>query len=107
MHGGIVDVSSPGVGLGSEFICRLPIAAETDSPTARATTTEPAAIPPLQVLIVDDNRDSADMLFPRCSRSAAMKHMPANDGLAAVDAAATSSARRDLMDIGLPVHERV
>ena len=62
MHGGIVDVSSPGVGLGSEFIVRLPIAAETDSPTAQATTTEPAAIPPLRILIVDDNRDSADML---------------------------------------------
>ena len=40
MHGGIVDVSSPGVGLGSEFIIRLPIAAETDSPTAQATTTD-------------------------------------------------------------------
>ena len=62
MHGGSVEVSSPGVGLGSEFIVRLPIAPETDCPTAQTTTTEPAAIPPLRILIVDDNRDSADML---------------------------------------------
>ena len=87
MHGGIVDVSSPGVGLGSEFIVRLPIAAETDRPTAHATTTEPAAILPLRILIVDDNRDSADMLATLLTFSGHDTYT-ANDGLAAVDAAA-------------------
>ena len=102
MHGGIVDVSSPGVGLGSEFIVRLPIAAETDSPTAQATTTEPAAIPPLRILIVDDNRDSADMLATLLTFSG-HETCTANDGLAAVDAAANLQPDVIFMDIGLPV----
>ena len=102
MHGGIVDVSSPGVGLGSEFIVRLPIAAETDSPTAQATTTEPAAIPPLRILIVDDNRDSADMLATLLTFSGHETYT-ANDGLAAVDRAANLQPDVIFMDIGLPV----
>jgi CheY-like chemotaxis protein len=102
MHGGIVDVSSPGVGLGSEFIVRLPIAAETDRPTARATTTGPAAIPPLRILIVDDNRDSADMLATLLTFSG-HETWTANDGLAAVDAAANLQPDVIFMDIGLPV----
>ena len=102
MHGGIVDVSSPGVGLGSEFIVRLPIAAETDSPTAQPTTTEPAAIPPLRILIVDDNRDSADMLATLLTFSG-HETCTANDGLAAVDAAANLQPDVIFMDIGLPV----
>ena len=102
MHDGIVDVSSPGVGLGSEFIVRLPIAAETDSPTAQATTTEPAAIPPLRILIVDDNRDSSDMLATLLTFSG-HETCTANDGLAAVDAAAKFQPDVIFMDIGLPV----
>lgn len=102
MHGGIVDVSSPGVGLGSEFIVRLPIATETTSLTAQATTTEPAAIPPLRILIVDDNRDSADMLAALLTFSGHETYM-ANDGLAAVDAAANLQPDVIFMDIGLPV----
>jgi CheY-like chemotaxis protein len=102
MHDGIVDVSSPGVGLGSEFIVRLPIAAETDRPTAHATTTEPAAILPLRILIVDDNRDSADMLATLLTFSG-HETSTANDGLAAVDAAANLQPDVIFMDIGLPV----
>ena len=101
MHGGIVDVSSPGVGLGSEFIVRLPIAADTDWPTAQATTTEPAAIPPLRILIVDDNRDAADMLGTLLTFSGHETYT-ANDGLAAVDRAANLQPDVIFMDIGLP-----
>ena len=102
MHGGIVGVSSPGVGLGSEFIVRLPIAAETDSPTTEARTTEPAAIPSLRILIVDDNRDSADMLAALLTFSG-HETCTVNDGLTAVDAAATFQPDVIFMDIGLPL----
>ena len=80
---------------------RLPIAAETDSPTAQTTTTEPAAIPPLRILIVDDNRDSADMLATLLTFSG-HQTCTANDGLAAVDAAANLQPDVIFMDIGLP-----
>ncbi len=60
-HGGQLGVESPGVGHGSTFRIRLPLA-----DTATAPTAEPAAarnaVASLQVLVVDDNRDAADML---------------------------------------------
>jgi PAS domain S-box-containing protein len=102
MHGGTVDARSGGVGHGSEFIVRLPLAAKGDSPTPQATATEPAVIPPLRILIVDDNRDSADMLATLLSFGGHETHT-ANDGLAAVDAAATLQPDVIFMDIGLPM----
>ena len=60
-HGGQLGVESLGVGHGSTFWIRLPLA-----DTATAPTAEPAAardaVASLQVLVVDDNRDAADML---------------------------------------------
>ena len=65
-HGGQLTVESPGVGLGSTFRIRLPIAQATSQPAAEpaANATAPAkeAAEPLRVLVVDDNRDAADML---------------------------------------------
>ena len=101
MHGGAVEARSPGAGQGSEFIVRLPLAEHTDSPAPEATT-EPAAIPPLRILIVDDNRDSADMLATLLTFGGHDTHT-ANDGVAAVDAAAKLQPDVIFMDIGLPV----
>jgi CheY-like chemotaxis protein len=100
MHGGTVDASSAGVGQGSEFIVRLPIVAGTDS-TSQPTTTEPAVVPPLRILIVDDNHDSADMLATLLTFSGHETYT-ANDGLTAVDRAANLEPDVIFMDIGLP-----
>jgi CheY-like chemotaxis protein/two-component sensor histidine kinase len=57
MHGGTLDAQSAGLGKGSTFSVRLP-AVETAS-----NESEPAAKPDAEgrrVLVVDDNRDSAD-----------------------------------------------
>jgi CheY-like chemotaxis protein len=102
MHGGTVDASSAGVGYGSEFIVRLPIAEETDSPTSQATTTELAIVPPLRILIIDDNRDAADMLATLLTFSGHETYT-ANDGLAAVERAGRLQPDVIFMDIGLPV----
>ncbi len=62
LHNGTVDVHSEGLGAGSEFNVRLPVAAarsgralETTAPTRPATRT-------LRILVVDDNEDSAESL---------------------------------------------
>ncbi len=102
MHGGTVDARSAGVGQGSEFIVRLPIAADTGPPTSQATTTERSVIQPLRILIVDDNHDSADMLATLLTFSGHETYT-ANDGLAAVDRAANLQPDVIFMDIGLPV----
>ena len=63
MHGGTVEAFSAGLGHGSEFVVRLPIAPSPtgDSPSARPRVADQAAAKP-RLLLVDDNRDSADTM---------------------------------------------
>jgi signal transduction histidine kinase len=70
MHGGSIRASSDGVGLGSCFEIRLPLAARGAARAQAAQAAQeaeaPAPAPVAQagrrVLIVDDNRDAADTL---------------------------------------------
>ena len=62
MHGGTVEAHSDGLGRGSEFIVRLPVAAETTEPPSRKPVAAPAATAGLRILIVDDNEDGAESL---------------------------------------------
>ncbi|NML42334.1 PAS domain S-box protein [Ramlibacter sp. G-1-2-2] len=58
MHGGTIEARSPGAGGGSTFIVRLPIAQDRPAPAADDEQGDDAG--GLRVLVVDDNRDSAD-----------------------------------------------
>jgi CheY-like chemotaxis protein len=68
LHGGTVEATSPGVGLGSEFTIRLPAAiVVTPTPAAdekaAAVPAEPGAADSGScILVADDNRDAADSL---------------------------------------------
>ena len=99
MHGGTVEATSQGVGHGSEFIVRLPIVIEAALPTLPTTieTTET----PLRILVVDDNRDSAEMLAMLLKFSGHETHVE-HDGLAAVEAVHTLDPDVVVLDIGLP-----
>ncbi|MGH9369898.1 MAG: hybrid sensor histidine kinase/response regulator, partial [Vicinamibacterales bacterium] len=101
MHGGTVEVSSAGLGQGSEFVVRLPIVPDAGTPASRPMTTGPAATTPLRILIVDDNRDSADMLAVLLKFNGHETYT-AHDGVAAVEAATTLQPDVILLDIGLP-----
>jgi signal transduction histidine kinase/CheY-like chemotaxis protein len=61
LHGGRVSARSDGVGRGSEFTVRLPLATGASKP-AGATPALTSPPVPLKVLVVDDNRDAADSL---------------------------------------------
>jgi CheY-like chemotaxis protein len=102
MHGGSVEVRSDGVGRGSEFVVRLPLAVETDTAAAKPTAIEPVPTTPLRILIVDDNRDAAEMLATLLQFDGD-ETFAAHDGLAAVEAAGTLDPDVILLDIGLPV----
>jgi two-component system, chemotaxis family, CheB/CheR fusion protein len=101
MHGGTVEVHSPGVGQGSEFVVRLPLAVETGT-AARPASTRSVSTTPLRILIVDDNHDSADMLATLL-QFAGHETFTAHDGPAAVDMAEELDPDVILLDIGLPI----
>ncbi len=106
MHGGSVKARSPGLGRGSEFVVRLPLAsrpaeeAEAGSdPQAPATIAAPDA--ELRILVADDNQDAADtlaMLLQLMGHS--VRQAP--DGEAAVRMAADFNPHVVLLDIGMP-----
>ena len=63
MHGGTVRATSAGLGKGSEFIVRLPLAVDVPgvAPAAEPLAAAPR-LTPRRVLVVDDNRDAAQSL---------------------------------------------
>ena len=104
MQGGKVSAHSAGPGTGSEFIVRLPVAAEqrqTPSPGSapRAALALPGATH--RILIVDDNVDSATTLAELLGASGHETHV-AYDGVEAFQAAERLRPDVVLLDIGLP-----
>lgn len=59
LHDGTVEARSAGLGLGAEFLLRLPLTAERPDPSG---TERAIAVAPRNVLIVEDNTDAAQML---------------------------------------------
>jgi PAS domain S-box-containing protein len=101
MHGGSVEASSGGPGLGSVFRVRLPVHRET--PVA-ASTPERSPAPRARrrrILVVDDNKDSAESLAMLLSLTG-HETQTAFDGIAAIDAAERLRPEIMLLDIGLP-----
>jgi PAS domain S-box-containing protein len=100
MHGGTVEAHSEGLGQGSEFVVRLPIAVDAPRPSVAAPS-KPAAANGRRVLIVDDNEDGADSLAMML-RLAGHETATAHDGLQAVAVAEQFRPHAMLLDIGLP-----
>jgi signal transduction histidine kinase/AmiR/NasT family two-component response regulator len=102
MHGGTIKAHSDGPGRGSAFILRLPIAeAAQASPVPRreSESVTPASL--LNILVVDDNHDSAesmDVLLRIMGNAVRTAH----DGLEAFQMAAEFRPDVVLLDIGLP-----
>jgi len=99
-----VAAHSGGPGHGSEFTLRLPLLEIQRQPAPRAVPPEPApmASAGLRVLIVDDNRDAADMLA-QVLRSLGHETRTAYDALQALEVAAAYHPSHALLDIGLPI----
>ncbi len=104
-HGGTVSAHSDGPGRGSEFSVKLPAIVVTSPETALAPTVgSEVAHPKLVtgcVLIVDDNRDSADLAALALSR-VGHRVTTAYSGLEALQKCARDAFDVVLLDIGLP-----
>jgi two-component system, sensor histidine kinase len=102
MHGGSVAVHSEGCGKGSEFVVRLPLAAEARQ-VGRASLPEgsPSVLAPRRVLVVDDNRDAAESLGMVLNLLGAEAHV-VSSGPEALEALGTYRPAVVLLDIGMP-----
>jgi CheY-like chemotaxis protein/nitrogen-specific signal transduction histidine kinase len=102
MHQGRIEARSEGPGKGSEFVVRLPLVVEASGPPAPAGRDEPPAPrSSLRILIVDDNRESADSLGILL-RIMGNDIRTAYDGQGGVDVAGEFRPEVVLLDIGLP-----
>jgi PAS domain S-box-containing protein len=102
LHGGRIEVHSDGPGKGSEFVVRLPLMVEASGPLATAEGDEDEALKSsLRILIVDDNRDSADSLG-MLLRIMGNDIRTADDGAKGVKLSGEFRPDVVLMDIGLP-----
>ena len=101
-HGGSVAARSGGLGRGSTFEVRLPMVTSR-APVARSSAGGAAG--PVasrhRVLVVDDNRDAADLLASLLD-TAGHESRVAYDGPAALDLADKFEPEIGLLDIGLP-----
>ncbi|WP_235217127.1 ATP-binding response regulator [Archangium violaceum] len=107
LHGGSVEVHSEGRGRGSEFTVRLPLLPAGEALTVAASVQEEPAPPerdtvPGRVLVVDDNRDAADILSESLELLGCETQV-AYDGPSALRMAETFRPEVALLDIGLPV----
>jgi PAS domain S-box-containing protein len=105
MHGGSLEAASAGLGHGSEFIVRLPLAPGSATADGARPAGEPATgrahVPGRRILIVDDNRDSAESLAVLLRLLGHDVHL-AYDGTQALQVAADFVPEMVLLDIGLP-----
>jgi signal transduction histidine kinase/DNA-binding response OmpR family regulator len=100
-HHGTVHAHSDGTGRGSEFIIRLPL---SNSPSKQPHVADPVAAPIARrrrILIVDDNRDSAESMAALLRIDRHDVHI-AHSGPAALQLAATLKPEVVFLDIGLP-----
>ena len=102
LHEGVVTASSGGLGQGSSFVIRLPVTAQSgDVPHPVREPSRPGLASSLRILVVDDNRDTADSLA-MLLRNSGSEVRTAYDGLEALEVANGFRPDVGLLDIGLP-----
>jgi CheY-like chemotaxis protein len=101
MHGGTVTAASGGQGLGCRFTVRLPVIPLHPERPADLPVGQNGATSGKRILVVDDNRDSAQSMGEMLSllgHQVALAH----DGLQAVERAGALRPDIILMDVGMP-----
>ncbi len=103
MHDGTVSAHSDGLGRGSEFMVRLPIAEVTQQSKSGRTgeTQSGQKNTGLRIFVVDDNVDAADMLSALLQLDG-HQVATANDGRVALQTAGDFGPDVIVLDIGMP-----
>jgi PAS domain S-box-containing protein len=113
LHGGTVRAESPGLGAGARFSVSLPVAPSVperqDRPEAAVAfpgseTTSKEELSGIKVLVVDDDRDSLEVV----RRILSARHAKVTTAASAEEAMAAFAAEVPdviLSDIGMPIHD--
>jgi signal transduction histidine kinase/ActR/RegA family two-component response regulator len=106
LHGGAVSAHSEGPGRGSEFVVALPLSAAGNTPMApghrEASRVRSEGKPRERVLVVDDNRDAAEMAA-EFLRTVGHEAAVAYDAPEALALSESFHPTVMVLDIGLPV----
>jgi len=102
LHGGRVTARSDGLGKGAVLTVSLPrhVQGAADAPVRQADDMAGSA-PPMKIMVVDDSKDSADMLAMLLSAKGHRVRVE-NDPHAALSAALVDPQDVFLLDVGLP-----
>lgn len=101
LHGGEIGVRSAGIGRGSTFTLRLPRSRGADASPPLRPDVLPQPAEPREILVVEDNDDSRELLSALLRR-AGHHVQDAADGVAGVELALAETPQVVLIDIGLP-----
>ncbi|MGI8783727.1 MAG: PAS domain S-box protein [Acidobacteriota bacterium] len=113
LHGGTIEARSPGLGKGATFIVRLPLAVQVSDAVEKGNErAQPAAVGSLglgaehalnglRVMVVEDHRDSGDMLMMSLTQFGAIA-MLAESAPEAIELLAGFNPDVIVADIGLP-----
>lgn len=101
-HGGTVQASSPGPGLGSEFVVRLPLTeSESGGDRHALESAEQGSQRRLRILIADDNEDASATLVMILAQ-AGHETLTARDGVEALEIGDRLHPDLVVLDIGMP-----
>ncbi len=102
MHGGTVTVDSPGVGRGTTFTVKIPLAPGlTQAPTLERSPVQDSDLNGIHILVVDDEMDSRDFIAFVLEQDKAIVTAVAS-GTEALQAIAQSIPKIIISDIGMP-----
>ncbi len=106
LHGGEVEARSQGLGRGSEFLVRLPASDAAPAAVAPSAPVLPesqpgAGNPPDRILVVDDNKDAANMMATVLQLYGHEVEV-AYDGEAGLHSADAFRPTAVILDIGMP-----
>jgi PAS domain S-box-containing protein len=100
LHGGEIRAHSDGAGHGSEFTLRVP-APGVDNAGDDACAQAARTLDGIRVMVIDDNRDAADMMGMLVSGMGGEAHV-VYDGPSALDSFRGFHASVVLLDLGMP-----
>ena len=104
LHNGSIEAKSAGIGKGSEFVVRLPLASRDQRMVASTVQSRMEAEPrttPRHIVIVEDNSDVRDLLRHKLGRLG-HKVDDASDGLEGLQVLLREKPDLALVDLGLP-----